>query len=278
MVNVIEVSRISKSYGLISRKQILKDISFNIEEGECICIMGANGQGKSTLIKIIAGLLARDKGDIKMAGRLGYMPETSINFPSLNIYQTMEYYDLISGHGKNYEQLIDRFSLAEKRKIVKKFSKGMKRKLDLIRTLNLKPDLLLLDEPFEGLDPGVCNEMISVIAEEKARGSAILLSSHDMSYVEKIADRVFILKNGLLNQIDEWQRETTVLTVSGDLKKIEDILKNFKCKIGKEGEYLKIKVVGNEATIPVIQSLVKNGIDIRKQEVLNLEDIFLQEI
>ncbi|MCL4345846.1 MAG: ABC transporter ATP-binding protein [Candidatus Thermoplasmatota archaeon] len=277
MGNVIEVSRISKSYGLISRKSILKDISFHIEQGECICIMGANGQGKSTLIKILAGLLARDRGEIKIAGRLGYMPETSINFPSLNIYQTMEYYGLISGYGKDYEQLIDRFSLAEKRKIVKKFSKGMKRKLDLIRALNLKPDLLLLDEPFEGLDPGVCNDMISVIAEEKARGSAILMSSHDMSYVEKIADRVFILKNGHLSQIDEWQRETTVLTVSGDLKIIEGIIERFKCKIGKDGEYLKIKVVGKEETISVIQTLAKNGVNIIKQEVVSLEDIFLQE-
>ena len=205
------------------------------------------------------------------------MPETSINFPSLNIYQTMEYYGLISGYGKDYEQLIDRFSLAEKRKIVKKFSKGMKRKLDLIRALNLKPDLLLLDEPFEGLDPGVCNDMISVIAEEKARGSAILMSSHDMSYVEKIADRVFILKNGHLSQIDEWQRETTVLTVSGDLKIIEGIIERFKCKIGKDGEYLKIKVVGKEETISVIQTLAKNGVNIIKQEVVSLEDIFLQE-
>lgn len=278
MENVIEVSRISKSYGLISRKVILKDISFHIEKGECICIMGANGQGKSTLIKIIAGLLAKDKGDVKLAGRLGYMPETSINFPSLNIYQTMEYYDMISGRGKNYEQLIERFSLVEKKKIVKKFSKGMKRKLDLIRALNLKPDLLLLDEPFEGLDPGVCNDMISVITEEKARGSAILMSSHDMSYVEKIADRVFILKNGHLSQIDEWQRETTVLTVLGDLQKTTEILENFNCKIAKDGEYLKIRVNGKEETISVIQALVRNGIDIRKQEVLNLEDIFLQEI
>ncbi len=278
MGNALEVKEVSKKYGIMPKKTVLKNVSFHIEKGECLCILGANGEGKSTLIKIVAGLVSKDHGNVHIDGKLGYMPETSINFPSLNAYEAMNYYDLLSGNKKNYLKYMESFSIVERKKRIKKYSKGMKRKLDLIRALNLEPDLLLLDEPFEGLDPGVCNDMISVIAKEKSRGSAVLMSTHDISYVEKIADRVFLLKNGVLKEIREWKRETTILTVQGSIEKIPVLFKDFPCEIIQDGQNVQIKVVGSDHAISAIQLLSGSGITIKTQEVISLENIFLREV
>ncbi|MHB8360383.1 MAG: ABC transporter ATP-binding protein [Thermoplasmataceae archaeon] len=278
MVNILEVKNLSKIYGFIRKKLILNNISLDIKSGKCVCIVGENGAGKSSLIKIIAKITPKNRGTVKINGNVGYVPESSINFQNMSAEENMSYYDLLSGNHNNYMRYLEEMSLVEIGKTLKKFSKGMKRKIDLIRAINVEPNLLLLDEPFEGLDPTSSNDIISMLKEEKESGTAILMSSHDMSYIERIADLVYILKNGCLIEIMDWKTSNVILIISGDFNNISLALSNYVYAIENENENFKVIVKGNEKISEIIKVLVQNDISIVRQEVVRLEDIYLQEV
>lgn len=191
---------------------VLKDVSFEVTAGEVVGLIGLNGAGKSTTINEIIGLLQPYKGTISLDGlqlldnpqdyrrKIGYIPETPILYEELTLQEHLDSVALAYGLGDQKErclELLTLFRLQDKLDwYPAHFSKGMKQKVMIIAALLVKPSLLIVDEPFLGLDPLAIRDLTNIIAEEKAKGTAILMSTHVLDSAEKMCDRFVILHHG----------------------------------------------------------------------------------
>lgn len=191
---------------------VLKDVSFEVTAGEVVGLIGLNGAGKSTTINEIIGLLQPYKGTISLDGlqlldnpqdyrrKIGYIPETPILYEELTLQEHLDSVALAYGLGDQKErclELLTLFRLQDKLDwYPAHFSKGMKQKVMIIAALLVKPSLLIVDEPFLGLDPLAIRDLTDIIAEEKAKGTAILMSTHVLDSAEKMCDRFVILHHG----------------------------------------------------------------------------------
>lgn len=277
-MSVIQAKGIVKSYGLVRRKRVLDSISISINSGECACIVGENGAGKSTLIKILAEITPKDGGEFRFSGTISYVPELSINYVSMNAEENMIYYDRITGKHENFKAYIEKFALPFRGKSVKNFSKGMKRKLDLVRAMNVNPAAILLDEPFEGLDPLTCSDIIDMLKEEKKKGKAILMSSHDMSYIERVADSIFLLRNGKLREYSKAWKSNHVIIIDGDREAIGAILEGITYSVEHQDDYYGISIDECYLQEALDRLRKKNDIKIVRQGVESLEQAYLREI
>lgn len=192
-----------KAYG---RSRVLNGISLQVQRGKCTALVGRNGSGKSTLLRLIAGLTRPTDGMRKVrAGRLvtGYVPE---RFPPLP-FTPSEYLlssaevrgiDKLSGRREmeDYLQLLGMEGYAHAR--MNQFSKGMLQKINLIQAMMGSPDLLLLDEPLSGLDTKAQESLLHLLTDLKNGGTAIVMSVHESTLIEGIADRVLLMKNGAI--------------------------------------------------------------------------------
>lgn len=211
---ILSVNNLSKVYMV---DVVFSDVTFSVGEGECYCLIGKNGSGKSTLINILTNLIGYNSGSIAIFGksyaddahyikeRIGVLPEFN---PVIAEFSTKEYLEYV-GYLYNLEKeviykridtLVDFFfedySIMDKP--VEHFSKGMKLKLGLCAALIHKPKLLLLDEPFDGLDVISSNKLSSFLNSYRKQGNAIFLSSHNMLYLEKVATHIGVLNSGKL--------------------------------------------------------------------------------
>ncbi len=193
---------------------VLKDISFSVEDGELVGLIGLNGAGKSTTINEIIGLLTPYKGSIKIDNmtletdkkayrkKIGYIPETPNLYEELTLQEHIEMiamaYDIpIEEAHKRAEPLLKTYRLEEKLEWFPiHFSKGMKQKVMIICAFIIDPSLFILDEPFLGLDPLAINDLITYMEIEKAKGKSILMSTHVLDSAEKMCDRFIILHQG----------------------------------------------------------------------------------
>lgn len=191
---------------------VLKDVSFEVTAGEVVGLIGLNGAGKSTTINEIIGLLQPYKGTISLDGlqlldnpqdyrrKIGYIPETPILYEELTLQEHLDSVALAYGLGDQKErclELLTLFRLQDKLDwYPAHFSKGMKQKVMIIAALLVEPSLLIVDEPFLGLDPLAIRDLTNIIAEEKAKGTAILMSTHVLDSAEKMCDRFVILHYG----------------------------------------------------------------------------------
>ncbi len=205
-ITLLEVVNLSKSYG---KNEVVKNVSFRVEEGEIAVLAGPNGAGKSTIIKSIAGLL-RYKGDIKIGGynnksvegkrNLGYIPEMPSLFPLLTIKEhttLMAHAFGIKEYEGRAEELLRVFDLWDKKdKYGSELSKGMQQKVSICCALITEPNLLLVDEPMIGLDPKAIKNIKDIFMELKKQGTSILLSTHLLDSVQELWDRILIMKNG----------------------------------------------------------------------------------
>ncbi len=278
-MEVIRVKNLSKSYGVLKRKRlILNSIDLSLGNGECVSILGENGAGKSTLIKILVKLISQDKGSFQIDGRYSYVPETSINFQNLTLEQNMNYYNKITGGNSSYHSFEERIGLPRTKKPVRNFSKGMKRKLDIIRALNVDPSALIMDEPFEGLDPMTCEYIINILEEEKRNGKSILMSSHDLTYVERISDRIYLLKEGSLREFGKDWKALHYLIVEGSRDSTIKLMGNLVCEIESAGPSCKISSANEEVIEEVKEKISSMGIKIMSQGVETLEQAYIREI
>ena len=203
---IVRIQQLSKSFG---RSQALKEVTFEIYPGEVVGFIGPNGAGKSTTIRIMLGLLKKTAGEIQLFGldpfkeslaihqRISYVPGDLALWENLSGGETIDL--LMQLHGKanqvKKQQLIERFQLDVTKKI-KSYSKGNRQKVGLIAALAVESDLYILDEPTSGLDPLMEVIFQEEVAQLKQAGKAILLSSHILSEVERLADRVVIIQSG----------------------------------------------------------------------------------
>jgi ABC-2 type transport system ATP-binding protein len=195
-----------------SKARAVDNIDFEIRSNEIFGLLGPNGSGKSTTIKMILGLLHKTRGrlsvfgkdpsDVSIKGRIGYLPEESYLYRYLDARETLDYYGRVFGidrknRVRRINELLDMVGLAQvNRRAVGEYSKGMMRRLGLAQALINDPEFLILDEPTSGLDPIGTRQVKDLLLELGRRGKTILLSSHLLSDVEDVCDRMVILYGG----------------------------------------------------------------------------------
>jgi ABC-2 type transport system ATP-binding protein len=206
----IDVSHVAKTYGNV---RAVQDLSFTIPGGQIFALLGPNGAGKSSLIRMLVGLTQPDQGEIKihLNGQqfqslpdscFGYLPEDRGLYLDKTVVENLQYIGLLRGMTKStineqLEHWLQRLDLIDKRKEnLSKLSKGNQQKVQLISCLIHQPALLILDEPFSGLDPINQEHVLTILAELKAKGTTVLLSAHQMALVERLADQMMLLNKG----------------------------------------------------------------------------------
>lgn len=229
-MSIIEVKNLQKKFG---KFEALSDVSFSVEPGEITGFIGPNGAGKSTTIRILLGIIKKSGGSAKIFGkdvwedrqeihkRTSYVPGDIALWNNLSGGEIIDVFMKLHGSGNKAkrDELIERFELDPKKK-AKNYSKGNRQKVGLISALAVESDLYLFDEPTSGLDPlmeSIFQEEVKKIKEE---GKAVLLSSHILSEVERLADKIVIIRQGEIvesGSLDEMRHLTrSVITLESD--------------------------------------------------------------
>lgn len=219
---ILQLKDIRKSFG---EKQVLRGVSFSAEGGKAFGLLGRNGAGKTTSIRILMGVFPPDGGEVLVDGRpidrdhiqIGYLPEERGLYAKKIIIDQLVYFAELKGMRKNdavrsVDGWLERLGMTEYRnKRLDTLSKGNQQKIQLITALAHDPHIVILDEPFSGLDPVNAMLLKDVVREQIAKGKIVLFSSHQMSYIEEFCDRIAIINAGKV-------------TLEGDLR---DIKRNY---------------------------------------------------
>ncbi|WP_195973000.1 ABC transporter ATP-binding protein [Clostridium thermobutyricum] len=302
-MSIVKIKNVTKRF---DDKLVLDNVSFEVYEGEIFGFIGPNGAGKSTLINIMTSLLSPDSGEIKICGydivnesirakeNIGYVPQDLALLEELTAFDNLEFFGALYGlKGKllkeRIKEALEISGLTEKKKEkVKKFSGGMKRRLNIAIGILNHPKVLILDEPTVGIDPQSRNHIFTFIKRiSKEWGTTVIYTSHYMEEVEELCNRVFIIdlgqeiaygtKNEIKNSVSSNNKISIELEkVSGevilDLREIKGILN----VLDKENEIIltidKYFKMGN-----VLSVLENRNIEIKKisYEEVKLEDVFL---
>ncbi len=216
---MIQLVNVSKRY---HNTIALQNVSLEVQPGEIVGIIGHNGAGKSTMLKIVAGLVEPTSGSMRVLGRdiqkegvrikqeIGYLPEESPLYETMTARQYLLFFSQLYGLPRNramkrIDSLLESLDLPEQDRLTGEFSKGMKRKTAIARTLLHDPKLLVLDEPNSGLDPLTSFFILGYLRTLPREGKTIVLSAHNLFHVETICDRVAIIKNGRLLVFDKME-------------------------------------------------------------------------
>ena len=231
MGRLIEIEKLSKSFG---EQKVLDKIDFNLESGEIVGLIGPSGSGKSTLIKTMLGMEKADEGealilDYKMPKReilsnIGYMAQSDALYEMLTGYENLEFFGKMKGVSakelkKEIEYIAEIVDLTDDlKKLVSKYSGGMKRRLSLAIALIGSPELLILDEPTVGIDPSLRKNIWKELFKQRDNGVGILVTTHVMDEAE-LTDKVGLLLNGDIIDFDTPQQ----LKVKNNVKTIEEV-------------------------------------------------------
>ena len=216
---ILELKNIDKSFG---EKEVLKGVSFTAEGGKAFGLLGRNGAGKTTSIRILMNVFPANGGDVLIDGKpidydkigIGYLPEERGLYPKKLIIDQLVYFAELKGMSakdatKAVDYWLSRLGMSEYRnKRLDTLSKGNQQKIQLITALAHDPDIVILDEPFSGLDPVNAMLLKDVVKEQIAKGKIVLFSSHQMSYIEEFCDSIAIINAGKV-------------AISGDLHEIK---------------------------------------------------------
>ena len=208
-MDVVRLDGVSKAFGSV---RAVNGLSLAIRQGEILGFLGTNGAGKTTTIKMLLGFFRPDEGRVTVQGgdpcepaarrKIGYMPETAYYYPYLNVRELLSFYGGLCGMPKSAirkrsEELIARVGLLDAgNRLLRTYSKGMLQRAGIAQALLHDPDLLILDEPFTGLDPLARIHFRDLILELRQQEKTVFFSSHELSEAELICDRVAILKQG----------------------------------------------------------------------------------
>jgi len=218
----IAVSKLAKAFG---QAQAVRDVSFEVHKGEIFGLLGPNGAGKTTSIRMILDIYKPDRGEVAILGgpmtegkkeRIGYLPEERGLYKDMKVEDCVVYLAELKGLAKTEaktraDAYFERMGLAaDKRKKVSEFSKGMQQKVQIITTLIHEPELIIIDEPFSGLDPVNTRLVQDLLLEEHRKGTTIVMSTHQMYQVEEMCDRIVLINKGesvLYGGVDEIRRK-----------------------------------------------------------------------
>ncbi len=281
---MLEVCNLTKSFGNF---KALDDLSMTVPKGAVYGLVGPNGAGKSTAIRHITGVYRPDSGEVLMEGvpvyenpdmkiRMGYIPDDIFFFPSASIEDMCDYYRGIYPQFDMdlYNRLFEVFNLPKKSPI-RRFSKGMQKQAAFHLSICTRPDLLILDEPVDGLDPVMRRQVWSLLLSEVAqRETTVLISSHNLRELEDICDHVGIMDKGqmlLERSLEDMQGSTVKLQIVGDAPQNLEILHE-----SNSGRLKTLVVRGSaEEVTAKVQAVNPAYFDVLP---LSLEEIFIYEL
>ncbi|SDJ12733.1 ABC transporter ATP-binding protein [Salimicrobium halophilum] len=295
-MTTVHIEELTKKFG---GKVALDGISLTVEEGEIFGFVGHNGAGKSTFIHTITGVLPKSSGKITMLGeenldnvkdRMGVMPDTA------NLYEYMKGVKFLKFMGelkddkrtkREYVSLMEAVGLgAEGDKKIKDYSFGMRKKISIAQALLGDPDLIILDEPTSGLDPESSIKIRQLVKQLQQEGKTVFLTSHNLDEIEKISDRVGILKEGRIEKLgtpeelkNEKQEKITLAIRTTPALEKEDVdqMKKEVVFLQKEGVYTWLEVDSERLVPDISKAIIDSGKQLYeitpKKE--SLEDIFI---
>ena len=293
---MLEVKNVSKSYGDF---KAVDNLSFEVKEGEIFGLLGANGAGKTTTFRMIMNLLTPDSGEITLNGKkidydvtdqIGFLTEERSLLLKLTVKELMIYYGTLKSLNKetidkNLKYWLKKFDIESyENKKIKELSKGNKQKVQFISSVIHEPKLLILDEPFSGLDPINVDMFIDAINELKQKGTIIIFSSHRMNNVELFCEKLLILNKGktiiqgLLKDIKKKYNERRIL-IKADIEK--DELLNLKgvTSVKVKGDEIEVNIEDEKYSNNIFKYVSKKN-NVLKFEVveLSLHEIFTKEV
>lgn len=295
----INVNNICKSFG---DKKVLEGISLSCESGKALGLLGRNGAGKTTSIRIIMGIFPADSGEILLDGKpidrkklkIGYLPEERGLYPKKIVMEQLVYLAELKGlkaseAKKSARELLEKLEMTEyENKKLDTLSKGNQQKIQLIATLTCDPDIVILDEPFSGLDPVNAMLLKDTVKELIARDKVVIFSSHQMNYVEEFCNDIAIINKGKIvragdiAQIKKSYERNKIVVAGSDLDKIKMFLDEklqgtvLNSQINKDS--LLVELASADMKNSLMNSLAQESFDIDKFYVYepSLNDIFVE--
>lgn len=288
----VEVNQVVKAY---TDKVAVDNLSFNVVQKEIFGLIGPNGAGKTTTIRMMMDIIKPDSGEISIFGeklsestknKLGYLPEERGLYKKLTVIDSIIYLASLKGMDsrsarEKAEKLLQQTGmLPNARKKIDELSKGMGQLIQLIVTVIHDPDLIILDEPFSGLDPVNTELMKNIIVDLRNKGKAIILSIHQMNQVEELCDRILMVNNGravlygdLIEIKTRYRNNSVILDYEGDLEQIAGVTEKRTHK-----GYLELGLDRNTTPQQVLERLVAMGIKVNRFEIAtpSLNEIFLK--
>ena len=277
---ILTINNVTKSFG---DKSVLKGISFSAESGKAVGILGRNGAGKTTLIRIIMNVFGADSGSVTLDGnpintknvRIGYLPEERGLYPKKKIMEQLVYFAELQNVDKkvavqNAETLLRRLGIEEyKNRRLDTLSKGNQQKVQLVATLIANPDIIILDEPFSGLDPVNASLLKDLVKELISNGKLVLFSSHQMNYIEEFCDEILILNGGKIvlsggiKEIKRGYARNIIEIKTDDIKTITDFLNNgnfdFIKRITCDNEKITITLIDDSYKDKLMETISQFG-------------------
>ena len=294
-MQVVQVENITKSFGNV---QAVNGVSFSVESGEILGLIGPNGAGKTTTIRMLLDIFKPDSGSVVVLGgpmdeskkdRVGYLPEERGLYQDISLEKCLVYLASIKGMPAALieERLTDylqRFDLTEYRKRkVKDLSKGMQQKAQIITTFIHQPQLVIVDEPFSALDPLNTQMVKDLLREERARGTAIIMSTHQMNQAEELCDRILLVDKGrimLSGPIDQIRRQFARPEIL--IKSSAPLPQNIPGiqRVEIENHHQRAFLEPGASPQAVLNEMVQRGIQLDQFEVAQptLDEIFIQVV
>ncbi len=291
-MNIIEANGVVKQYDGV---RALDHVSFEVRRGEIFALVGPNGAGKTTLLRLLTDILRPDEGSLALFGamvlrdvmpRIGYMPEERGLYKGLSPIETVSYFARLKGmNGRNARQAAEEAlqevgMLGHARRKLEELSKGMSQRVQFAATIAHGPELLILDEPFSGLDPVSARDLQEVIRKRRAGGTTILLSTHNMEHADKLCDRLLMLHRGqvrLYGDIEEIKERFSDDSMIVEYAGMEAAMIGLNAD--RLGENMaRIHPQNGLGRKEILAALVAEGVDVVRFEPVTptLEDIFIQ--
>lgn len=284
---MIEILGVSKNF---EKKKVLKDINLKVNRGSIFGLIGPNGAGKSTLMRTLIGIYNVDNGKITIKGEevfnnpeikksIGYVEDENSFFSTFRVRDVIKYYSLAYENFdiKRYNSLNDIFQISDKAYIFR-LSKGMRMRLSLMLNLSINAEILILDEPMNGLDPIIKRKLVNILLDEVAeRETTIIISSHNLMELERICDSIAIINDGEIkytNSIEEMKRNIKKLQVVFENEIDEDVLRSEDFDaITKVGRVYSL--ITKEYSNELLEKLKKLKPMFIEEIDLSLEDMFI---
>ena len=296
-MNIVQVENISKHFGDF---KAVDNVSFNIEKGSVYGLLGPNGAGKTTTIRMIMDIIAPDSGQIRFsenpqsrdfADQIGYLPEERGLYRKMKVKDVILFMAELRGMDRaeafnEIDRWLQKMDLVEwENKKIEELSKGMAQKIQFIATVIHKPELIILDEPFSGLDPINMTLLKDLMLELNADGATIIFSTHIMEQAEKLCEKICLVNagkivlEGNLREIKKsFGRSAVEIEYSGNV----DLIKNsrFVDRFNDFGQYVEVKLNAPEHYNALLRELVEASMDITRFELVEptLHEIFVQSV
>jgi ABC-2 type transport system ATP-binding protein len=291
---MIQIENVVKHY---ARVKAVDGVSFTVDAAEVFGLLGPNGAGKTTIIRTMMDIIKPDSGSITVLGRpvteqaksqIGYLPEERGLYKSFRLLECLTYLGALKGMSRNEAReqarlLLARGGLEEyANRKVKELSKGMTQKAQFLAAIVHDPQILIMDEPFQGLDPVNTELLKTILMEEQARGKTVILSTHNMNQVEEMCDRILLIDHGravLYGPLAEIKARYAEHAVLLECEWLPETLPGVQC-VTRQNHAFELTLEPDVTPQAILRHLVNSDIEVRRFEVASppLEEIFVSVV